>query len=163
MTVTGSITLHFILSSLYYRVTVEIWSYLYLVSHDYRNLFVFLFACTCNFHNIYDLEVFMYKLNNHSNYSINCSYSTFTWAYRYIIKGWLMFNVETPDSKWVNSILNIIGVNSLRLEGVQIYLNWSNFLPGYVFYLYKISFWVKQCVNLLPVTDLHKLHSPVEK
>ena len=36
-----------------------------------------------------------------------------------------MFQMEPSDPKWVNSIYNIIGVNSLRLGGLQIIMSKS--------------------------------------
>ena len=53
------------------------------------------------------------------------------------------FNLEASEPKWVNPILNIIGVNSLRLVGLHLFLYIIVEYILFVFWIYFIIYFYK--------------------
>ena len=66
------------------------------------------------------------------------------------IRLWIRFPVQASDPKWVNSISDIVGVNSLRLGGLQKLMRLNKCKWCYNSYSLHISYmiWDLNCINI---------------
>ena len=131
----------FIIINLYYNLSIFI--FFYKKSFNFTPPTRFCFNCYFNFYDILSrywecywdyVIIFLRSIDKFLSYvlnsQINCifgkssfSFSILLFSFQYFkwstLVNFLMLQLKASEPRWVNSILNIIGVNSLRFGGLK--------------------------------------------